>query len=74
MSRPTSLRDVVMNLQSNLKADIYEFQVRRGRVLEDLLKETRRMQFHPHKRVTVRFYQVDYIPGTVLYLSAFYLR
>ena len=50
---PVSLKDVVMHMQQYLKPERYEFHIRRGRVLDDLLKETRKLAFHPLKRVQV---------------------
>ena len=36
-----------------LRADYFEFQVRREFVLEDPLKEVRRDAFHPYKQIKV---------------------
>jgi len=40
-----SLKDVVMHMQQYLKPERYEFHIRRGRVLDDLLKESRKLAF-----------------------------
>ena len=56
--RPTSLGEVITHLQKFLKLEIFEFQVRREHILEDLLQETRKISFHPLKRVKVRSYGV----------------
>ena len=41
------------SMQQYLKPERYEFHIRRGRVLDDLLEETRKLAFHPLKRVQV---------------------
>ena len=53
-SNLSTLKEVLRQLQSFLKSENYEFQIRRGRVLEDLLKETKKRSFSPMKRVKVR--------------------
>ena len=52
-----SVKDVLNQLKNYLKAEVYEFQVRRGHVLEDLLRETRQMSFNPFRRVKVCSYK-----------------
>lgn len=52
-SNLSTLKEVLRQLQSFLKSENYEFQIRRGRVLEDLLKETKKRSFSPVKRVKV---------------------
>lgn len=42
------------HLQQFLKLEMFEFHVRREHVLQDLLQETRKIRFHPLKRVQVR--------------------
>ena len=48
-----SLKEVLTQLQETLRFDSFEIRVRRQRVLEDILKESRKRKFHPLKRVTV---------------------
>ncbi len=47
------MKDVLKQLAKNLKVDVYELQVRRGHVLEDVLRETRQTSFNPFRRVKV---------------------
>ena len=44
---------VLKELKKELIPEVYEFQVRRGHVLEDLLRETRQTSFNPLRRVKV---------------------
>ena len=53
-SSPSSLTDVLTSLRASLKTDWFEFQIRRDRVLEDLLKDTKKLSFDPLKQIRVR--------------------
>ena len=52
---PETLRDAVMNLQSNLIPETQEFHIRRDHVVDDLLRETRKSTYQPNKRVVTWF-------------------
>lgn len=45
-----SLDDVLYELKKNLKAKVYRIEITRDNVLEDLLKESRRLMFDPLNR------------------------
>ena len=50
---PESLKVVIPILQRNLKIDVFEYHVHCGHVLEDTIREMRRLSFDPFKRVKV---------------------
>ena len=53
MNRLSSIKDVLVSLQQNLKPDIFEMQVYRADLLDDILKATNRPTFDRMKRVQV---------------------
>ena len=52
-SNPTSLQQLIEQLVGNLKLEEQDFDVRRGHVLDDLLRGMAKKNFHPLKRVSV---------------------
>lgn len=54
-SPPNSLSDVVLQLQMKLLSETHEYHIRRNEVLQDLLRETRKISFSPFKRVKTYF-------------------
>lgn len=49
-----SLVDVLYELKLNLKTTVYQIEVTRENILQDLLKDTRRLMFDPLNTIKVR--------------------
>ena len=57
-SNSTSLKEAIVQLQAQLASEEVEFQVRRGHVLQDVLREVGKRAYHPLKRVSVCYEKI----------------
>jgi hypothetical protein len=57
-SNPTSLKEAIVQLQARLASEEVEFQVRRGHVLQDVLREVGKRAYHPLKRISVCYKKI----------------
>lgn len=56
-----SLDDILHELRRSIKPTVVKLEVTRETVLEDVLKETRRVTFDPHNTVKVRLESLPFL-------------